>query len=143
MSNNPKSPKKYLSGYKFLLIQIEDLCEQKERIWDMAVKITSNVDSSGSGKGAVSDKVGNASSRLVDIEKKIDKKTEKLSKAKEEIESVIEQVSDDILKTLLVKRYINCKSFSVISDEMGYSYRQINRLHVKALKEVNSIIKRL
>ena len=45
-------------------------------------------------------------------------------------------VFDKRLRTLLELRYINCMTFEQIAVAMSYSYKQVCRLHGKALLEI-------
>ncbi len=53
-----------------------------------------------------------------------------------EIEQAIENLEDDRLRLLLKYRYISGWTWERIAVEMGYTYRQVTRLHGKALKEM-------
>ena len=50
--------------------------------------------------------------------------------------SAIERVNDCTLRKLLIKRYLQFKTWEQIAVEMNYSWRQIVRLHGKALQKV-------
>lgn len=57
-----------------------------------------------------------------------------------EIEAVIEQVEDVTYQTVLHKRYIACKKWEVIGEEMHYDPRWAWELNQRALAEVDKII---
>lgn len=61
----------------------------------------------------------------------------KLVALRQSIEAAIGSVPDDRLKELLRLRYIEGMTWEAIADQMNYSYMQINRLHKKALDELN------
>lgn len=61
-------------------------------------------------------------------------------KGKVEIEHTISAVADERLRLILIARYINCKTFEYIACEMHYSYKQICRLHGKALLKVQDVL---
>ena len=52
--------------------------------------------------------------------------------------NLINRLDNTIYRTLLIARYINCKTWEQIADEMGYDLRWIYRLHGKALKAIES-----
>lgn len=61
-------------------------------------------------------------------------------RVKAEIEHTISAVADERLRLILIARYINCKTFEYIACEMHYSYKQICRLHGKALLRVQNVL---
>ena len=46
----------------------------------------------------------------------------------------IDSIEDEEYYSILFSRYIEKKTFEVIATEMNYSYRNITRLHGRALK---------
>ena len=78
--------------------------------------------------------------RLAGLEYDIDRKVDELIDVKREILSTIHQISDRRYRLVLMKRYIDYKTFERIAVEMHYSYQQICRLHGRALIEIGGII---
>ena len=70
----------------------------------------------------------------------IDNRVDELYAVKQEILQVINKVNDSVLRTLLIKRYINFQTWEEIACGMNYSYRQICRLHSKALSKIRDVI---
>ena len=70
----------------------------------------------------------------------IDNRVDELYAVKQEILQVINKVNDSVLRTLLIKRYINFQTWEEIACGMNYSYRQICRLHGKALSKIRDVI---
>lgn len=66
----------------------------------------------------------------------IDRKIDELCAIKDEILGIIMQVEDSALRTVLIARYINFKSWESIMVDMGYSWRQVMRMRARALEEV-------
>ncbi len=58
----------------------------------------------------------------------------------QEITTVIGQVQDIILATLLAERYINGRSWRGVAEAINYSTRHVRRLHRKALDAVQDIL---
>lgn len=69
----------------------------------------------------------------------IRRQCEKLMQILHEISAAIYAVDDGVLRTLLINRYILFKSWEQISLDMNYSWRQIHRIHSKALNEVEKV----
>ena len=74
--------------------------------------------------------------KVVDLERRINDQFNRLA----DISATIESVSDPILQTLLVKRYLKCEPWQEISCEMHFSPCHIYRLHNTALDEVEIVI---
>ena len=71
----------------------------------------------------------------------LEEKIRQLSKTNEEIISAIYEVEDNILRTLLIERFINNKTWEMVSHRLGYDfYHVIKRLYPKALAEVDKVI---
>lgn len=65
------------------------------------------------------------------------KRINELEGIRNEITSAIYKVSDSVLQLLLIKRYIESKTWECIADEMFYSSVHVQRsLHPKALAEI-------
>ncbi len=65
------------------------------------------------------------------------KRINELEGIRKEITSAIYKVSDSVLQSLLIKRYIEGKTWECIADEMFYSSVHVQRsLHPKALAEI-------
>lgn len=74
---------------------------------------------------------------LLNIETLIDERIDQLNQIKAEIFNAITAVPDCTLRTLLIERYINFKTWEQIAVDMGYSYSNItHKLHPAALKAV-------
>ena len=104
----------------------------------MALRI-SPVPGDGSAHNGASDKIGFIVSKIVDLERENNTDIDRLIELKVEIESVIAAVNDNTLETVLIKRYINYKTFEQIAVETHYSYMQICRLRGKTLNQVKML----
>ena len=74
--------------------------------------------------------------KLEEYERKIDIKIDDWYEAKLNIEKAIHTVESDTLRLLLRYRYINGWTFEQIAVQMNYTWRQINRLHKKAINVI-------
>lgn len=81
------------------------------------------------------DKIGTAYVKIDDMERKLDKLIDTYVDKKNHIISQIDGVEDEMLYNILFARYIERKTFEKIATELEYSWRQIIRLHGKALKQ--------
>lgn len=81
------------------------------------------------------DKIGTACAKIDDMERKLDKLIDTYVDKKNHIISQIDGIEDEMLYNILFARYIERKTFEKIATELEYSWRQIIRLHGKALKQ--------
>ncbi len=71
---------------------------------------------------------------------RLNTKISQLSKTNSDILSVIYKVDDNILRTLLIERFINNKTWEKVSIRLGYDfYHVVKRLYPKAVAEVDRI----
>ena len=59
---------------------------------------------------------------------------------KQEIITALDSVGDNILRQLLIHRYIEFKRWDSIAAEMCYSKRQVTRMHGKALLKIKDVL---
>lgn len=62
-------------------------------------------------------------------------------KKREQALLAISAIDNSEHRTLLIQRYINCKSWDAIVDDMHYSYATIFRMHGVALQEFERVIR--
>lgn len=133
--------KEYLSRYHLINIRINQKIDQQRQLRELATNISPISPSSGGGHSSgVSDKVGTAVAKIATLEQEINAEIDNLIRVKAEIEHTVSAVSDERLRLILTARYINCKTFEYIACEMHYSYKQICRLHGKALLRVQDVL---
>ena len=81
------------------------------------------------------DKIGTAYCKIEEMEEKLDKLIDEYVDKKNLIISQIDKIDNEAYYEILFARYIEKKTFEKIADEMTYSFRQIIRLHGRALQE--------
>lgn len=79
------------------------------------------------------DKMGSTYAKIDEMEHNLDKMIDDYVEKKNVIISQIDSMEDEVTYGILFSRYIEKKTFEVIATEMNYSFRQITRLHGKAL----------
>ncbi len=129
--------KQFLSSYRNCFVDIGQLREEREQIWEI---VTSCGGAPSGGHSGVSDKVGKLSAKLADYDNKILAKLKKAIAKLDNIRTVIEAVPDEKLRRLLRLKYINGYTFEQIAVKLGYCDRQIYRLHNEALQVVKDVI---
>ena len=78
------------------------------------------------------DKIGTALCKIEKMQEKLNTLIDVYADKKTEIIEQIESLENNIHRTILVRRYIEGKKFTEIEDEIGYSYRNLQRHHNKA-----------
>lgn len=73
--------------------------------------------------------------RVTDYENYINSEINMLAEVRSDIENKIKCLSDDILREVLIRRYLLYQKWDVIAEEMNYGERYIYKLHLRALKE--------
>ena len=81
------------------------------------------------------DKFSGKIAKIIEIENKIDSLVDEYVDKKQIIVSQIDQMENEVYYEILFARYVGKKTFEKIADEMSYSWRQIIRLHGRALQE--------
>ncbi len=127
--------KEYLSRYRNLDEEINAKIAQVEELRRRAQTVGS-ANQSGVHSSLPYDRVGEITSRIVDLEREINEEIDRLVSVQREIKEVISEVHEERLRTILELRYINGLTFDKIAKQMNYSHRQIYRFHEKALEKV-------
>ena len=131
--------KEYLNRYCRINAEIDCKLEEIARYRSMATRLspTARFDKNGN----VTDKVGRAVAKIVDLEREIDAEIDELERVRTEITDTIAAVGDERYKTLLTMRYINGHKWEKIALDMHYSYANVVQfLHPSALHLVDKII---
>lgn len=109
------------------LAEVSQLRELSHRI--SAVKNEERVMSSSDP-----DKIGSTYAKIDEMEHNLDNMIDEYIEKKDLIIGQIDGIENEDCYNILFSRYIEKKTFEVIATEMKYSWRQIIRLHGKALK---------
>lgn len=81
------------------------------------------------------DKIGTVVAKLDSLERKIDALVDEYADKREKIINQIDSMDDECVYNVLFARYIEKKTFEKIATEMNYSFRQVTRIHGRALRE--------
>lgn len=131
--------KEYLSQYRYINININNKIAQQERLRELATCVSPSSDGCGHNSG-VSDKVGSLCAKIADLDAEINAEIDKLVDMQKDIMQTISRINDERLRVILTERYIGCKTFEQIADDIHYSYMQTFRLHGQALVAVQNVI---
>lgn len=129
--------KEWLNKGRKLDIELKQLREERKQALDLACSCTScpndekvqtSTKNTSDGKFAA----------YTEYSAMIDKKEFELLVYKSRMHNLINRLDNPTYRTLLSLRYINCKTWEQIAEDMHYSYVHIvHRLHPMALNEVN------
>ena len=78
---------------------------------------------------------------LEKYEEELTEDIDKLVKLKQDIMNIIDQIPDSNCVDILYKRYFQYMKWEEIAFKMNFSYKQVHRIHGKALKMVEEILK--
>lgn len=137
-NGNRKEPikmtaKEYLEQYKTLDVRINAKIAQAKQLRERAQYVSST--SSGGIHGAQpSDKVGELTAKIVDLEREINAEIDCLIDLKREIKERIARIPDVVYRTVLEMRYINGWSIVKISLRLNCSERTIYKTQREALE---------
>ena len=127
--------KEYLSRYRWQNDRINAKLEQVAELRRKAQTVCSG-SSDGTHSSTPYDRIGEITARIVDLEREINEDIDRSIDVQRGILSAISTVPDERLRHLLELRYINCLTLEEIARRMDYSYKQICRLHGKALLQI-------
>jgi hypothetical protein len=134
--------KEYLSQALWIDQRIDSKIEQLEILRSLATKVTANLkEEKVSGGNNTKSHMENTIVKIIDLEKEINEDIDRLVDMKAEIRDTIGQANDPVCQLLLELRYINGKAWEEIARDIGFDIRTAFRLHGKALKEIEEIIK--
>lgn len=139
MENQETAVKAYLSRYSDLNESIDAKRKQVEKLRERAQTVSGG-NSNGVHNTLPYDKIGEITAKIVDLEREIIAEIDRSVDVQREIREVISAVPTERLRTILEKRYLNCMSFNKIAEELHYSYKQLYRLHKRALSEIKDVL---
>lgn len=80
------------------------------------------------------DKIGTSIAKLDEMERKLDEMIDDYIDKKNYIISQIQGIENDDYYEILFARYIEKLTFEKIANKTGWCWRQVHRIHAKALK---------
>jgi pyruvate-formate lyase len=131
--------KQYLGQISRLDRMIKNKMTELSQYKDLIYGLSGVVNEERVQKSPDFDKMTGKVAKVLKIESKIDELIDEYVDKKNLIISQIDSMENEIYYEILFARYIEKKTFEKIADEMMYSWRQIIRLHGKALQEFEKI----
>lgn len=128
--------KEWFSRGRRLDAHITSLLATRDRLWESLTSTTARY----TGDIVDSTKDPHKSDALVAMEDMIDREVDRLYSTKREILEVVLRLKDTRYQDVLMKRYVDIKSWEQTAVEMNYTYRRVTQLHGEALKAAEEYI---
>lgn len=133
MTNQEKV--QYLKRYQSINKSIDQKLEEIAMWRNRASKMGHSLSDMPRG-GERQDLIQSAIDKICELETSINSEIDQLMLVRQDIESIINQVQNEVLGTLLKYRYLNGFTWEQIAVLMNYDYRWVLRLHGKALAQL-------
>lgn len=121
--------KQFLAQAYNLDRRIKSKVEQIASLNELAAKITTTLTGLPKGPNSDSSTMASTVAKIVDLQAEIDRDIEGLVDLKRDIVNAIKAIRNPEWQTLLELRYLCFKSWEQIAIDMGYSMRQVYRMH--------------
>ena len=123
--------KEYLKSYRKIGRELRSLSEEINQL--RLSQIMPGIVSDGLPKSSGGSDLSGYAARLDELERKLREKAAELYKRQTEIETNISAMEDTNERTVLRNYYLCGMPWERVAVEMGYSWRQIHRIHGEAL----------
>lgn len=127
--------KDYLSQVSRLNKMINNNLSEIHQLRELSVSISAIGNDEKVQTSPNFDKIGTAIAKIDELENNLDKMIDEYLVKRERIIAQIDTMEEESVYQILFSRYIEKKTFEKIATEMEYSWRQIVRLHGKALQQ--------
>jgi DNA-directed RNA polymerase specialized sigma subunit len=126
--------KAYLQQVMNIDQQINSRLEQLGRLKTLATHTTSTISDMPKAQGSVS-RMEDTVIKIITMEHEIDDEIDKLVDLKVEVRKQISLMEDARCRLILEERYLNGQTWEGIAADLGYTVRNVQILHGKALQE--------
>lgn len=127
--------KKYLGQIERYNRMIEFKTNELKTLREMALVIkSSGTDDMKIQSGSPKNKLEESCIEIADSEQELKDLITRYLNAKKKIIGEIEQLEDTNEYTVLIMRYVECRSMRDIAESLNYSVKNIERLHTKAIQ---------
>lgn len=127
--------KTYLQQIERLDRKIQNKFSEIAQLKTMATSITVAQKDVNVQTTSDKDRMGSAVAKIVDLEKEANEMICEFIEKRDVIIQQIEKIQNTNMYDILINRYVLKKDLVRISVEMGYSFKQVCRIHGNALKE--------
>lgn len=130
----------YLNQVKMCDTKIKNKTLEKEQWFTLATKTTCPTEGERVQSSGNPDKMSDAVTRMIEIDKEIDGMIDSFVCLKQEIIKTIEQVNDPMLYDILHMLYIQYMKPSEVSHSLNYTYQWIKELHARGLEKIQRLL---
>ena len=104
--------------------------------FEQALTLNKRINSKLDHLGALREMTTKASiiSKIVDLENEINGDIDRFVDMKREYMRIIREIRNPVFQLVMEQRYLCCRTWEKISEELGYELRSLYRLHGEALK---------
>lgn len=131
--------KSYLEQIERLDRMIQNKLSEIEQLKHIATSITIAPKDVNVQVSSDKDRMGSTVAKLIDLEKETDRLVDEYMEKRKRIIEQIDSIKDTNMYHVLSEKYVSRKGLRVIAVEMGYSFKQICRIHGDALQEFERI----
>ena len=79
-------------------------------------------------------------SKIIELEHEINRDIDRFVDMKREYMWIINEIRNPVFQLVMEQRYLCCRTWEKISEELGYEMRSLHRLHGEALKVAERLI---
>ena len=133
---NNQQKKEYLSQYRVLVGQVEDIRCQLLELRELAVRTSPLLTTECTGGGPNIHRLERAVEQLEDARERLAQKLEQAMAWRKDIEQLLDSVQDERHRRLLVHRYLLGQTWLKVAENMYMDERWVRRLHEKALAQL-------
>lgn len=131
--------KQYLNQIHRIDKMISNKLSEIYQLKNLACSISVSNDSDRVQTSTNKDTLGNAVSKIVDLENEVNDCIDKFYNKRSMIIAQIDSMENEMHYQVLFSRYIERKTFEKIADDNEYSVRQILRIHGEALLQFEKL----
>jgi len=135
--------KEYLSQAYHIDKRINSKIEQARSLHELATKASFTISDMPKSSTRNFKQMENNIAKMVDLVSEINDDIKDLLNLKQDILSIIKNISNPEHQIILELRYLNFQTWDQIADVLKYNVRYVYKLHDKALITCNSIFKKL
>lgn len=133
-----KTVKEWLNKGRKLDTELKQLREERKIALDLACSCTAACDNEKIQSSTKNTSDGKFAA-YTEYSSMIDKKEFELLAYKSRMHNLINQLDNPSYRALLSLRYINCKTWEQIAEDMHYTTRNVHKIHGGALKLLSTI----
>lgn len=134
--------KEYLSQAFQLDQRINSKLGQVSMLRDLALKTTSVLQADKVQSTKQQSPMESALVKLISLEEEINDDIDQLIDLKRELANFVAEIENPSYRLLLELRYLGGSTWEEVAAMMGYEVRWVYRLHRKALKDAENLLKR-